>query len=82
MFFPMPSLLNKSNGILGRKKDAIIEQEVQKLLKAGHIREMLYPEWLSSAVLVKNAEDTWCIDFSDLNKATPKDHYPLPRIDQ
>lgn len=23
-----------------------------------------------------------CIDFRDLNKACPKDHYPLPRIDQ
>ncbi|XP_075515468.1 uncharacterized protein LOC142550117 [Primulina tabacum] len=23
-----------------------------------------------------------CVDFRDLNKACPKDHYPLPRIDQ
>ena len=23
-----------------------------------------------------------CLDFSDLNKACPKDNYPLPRIDQ
>lgn len=23
-----------------------------------------------------------CIDFRDLNKACPKDHYPLPRIDR
>ena len=23
-----------------------------------------------------------CVDFTDLNKACPKDYYPLPRIDQ
>ena len=23
-----------------------------------------------------------CVDFTDLNKACPKDIYPLPRIDQ
>ena len=23
-----------------------------------------------------------CIDFTDLNKHCPKDHFPLPRIDQ
>ena len=23
-----------------------------------------------------------CVDFTDLNKACPKDSYPLPRIDQ
>lgn len=41
----------------GAEKDAIIEQEVQRLLKAGYIREILYPEWLSNAILVKKAEN-------------------------
>ena len=33
--------------------------------------------------MVKNANGKWriCVDFTDLNKACPKDSYPLPRID-
>ena len=35
-------------------------------------------------MLVKKEERAWrmCVDFTDLNKACPKDCYPLPRIDQ
>ena len=33
--------------------------------------------------MVKKANGKWrmCVDFTDLNKAYPKDSYPLPRID-
>jgi len=35
-------------------------------------------------VLVKKPNETWrmCIDFTDLNKACPKDSYPLLKIDK
>ena len=51
---------------------------------AGFIREVYYPEWLANVVLVKKANGKWrmCVDFTDLNKACPKDSFPLPRIDQ
>ena len=34
-------------------------------------------------VMVKKANGKWrmCVDFMDLNRACPKDSYPLPRID-
>ena len=34
-------------------------------------------------VIVKKANGKWrmCVDFTDLNKACPKDSYPLPQID-
>ena len=53
----------------------VIEEETQKLLNAGHIREIQYPEWLANVVLVKKANGKWrmCVDFTDLNKACPKD---------
>jgi hypothetical protein len=57
--------------------------EVKRLLSAGVIREVMYPEWLANTVMVKKANGKWrmCIDFTDLNKACPKDEFPLPRID-
>jgi hypothetical protein len=56
---------------------------VKRLLSAGVIREVKYPEWLANTVMVKKANGKWrmCIDFTDLNKACPKDEFSLPRID-
>jgi hypothetical protein len=56
---------------------------VKRLLSAGVIREVTYPEWLANTVIVKKANGKWrmCIDFTDLNKACPKDEFPLPKID-
>ena len=58
--------------------------EVNKLLAANFIHAVYYPNWLANIVLVKKANEKWrmCVDFADLNKAYPKDSFPLPRIDQ
>lgn len=63
---------------------AALKEEVDKLLTSGLIREAQYPTWVSNPVLVKKKSAKWrtCIDFTDLNKACPKDSFPLPRIDQ
>ena len=60
-----------------------IAEEVDKLLKIRFIREVNYPNWVSNVVLVKKANGKWrmCIDFKKLNKACPKDSYPLSKID-
>jgi ribonuclease HI len=59
------------------------QNEVKRLLSANVIREVTYPEWLANIVMVKKANGKWrmCIDFTDLNKACPKDEFSLPRID-
>ena len=38
--------------------------------------------WLANVVLVKKLSGEWriCVDYIDLNKACPKDLYPLPNI--
>jgi len=61
----------------------IIQELMKKLLDADHKREIQYPEWLANMVLVKKANGKWrmCVDFTNLNKACPKDSYPLPSID-
>ena len=64
------------------KRQKAIKEEVGKLLQAGAIREVEYPEWLANIVLLKKANGKWrlCIDFIDVNKACPKDSFPLPHI--
>ena len=61
-----------------------VKEEVTKLKRAGAIQEVFYPEWLANTVVVKKKNGKWrvCVDFTDLNKACPKNHFPLPRIDQ
>jgi hypothetical protein len=54
------------------------------MLHAGFIEEVHHPVWLANPVIVLKANGKlWmCIDYTSLNKACPKDPYPLPRIDQ
>ena len=58
-------------------------EEVFKLLEADFIREVYYLEWLANMVMMKKANKKWrmCIDFTNLNKACPKDSYLILCID-
>ena len=53
-----------------------VKKEVQKMLEAGFIRPCRYVEWISSVVPVQKKDGRWrvCVDFKDLNRATPKDN--------
>jgi hypothetical protein len=56
-----------------------VKKEITKLYEAKFIRQCRYVEWISSVVPVykKNGKMRVCIDFRDLNKATPMDGYPM-----
>ena len=55
-----------------------------RLKQAGAIKEVFYSEWLAKTVVVKKKSGKWrvYVDFTDLNKAYPKDLFPMPKIDQ
>jgi hypothetical protein len=57
-----------------------VKKEVEKMLEAGFIRPCRYAEWISSVIPVQKKDGRWrvCVDFRDLNRATPKDEYPMP----
>ena len=61
-----------------------ISDEVRKLKQVGTINEVFYLEWLANIVVVKKKIGKWrvCVDFIDLNKASSKDPFPMPWIDQ
>jgi hypothetical protein len=68
----------------GEERRLAVSEEVAKLKRAQFIEEIKYPEWLANVVMVKKSNGKWrmCVDFTDLNKACPKDPYPLPSIDR
>ena len=82
--YPSSKPVRQKKRVFAPERDDAIKEEVQKLTTAQFIREVYYPDWLANVVMVKKANDKWrmCVDFTDLNKACPKDSYPLPLIDQ
>jgi hypothetical protein len=62
----------------------ILKEELQKLLNAGFIYPISDSEWVSPLVIVPKKNGKWrvCVDYRALNKATQKDLFPLPFIDQ
>ena len=52
--------------------------------EAGAIREAFFPEWLANIVVVRKKNGKWrvSVDFTNLNRACPKDPFPMPKIDQ
>ena len=69
---------------LSKKHSDAIKEEMNKLKQAGAIKEVFYPEWLANTVVVKKKNGKWqvCVDFTNLNKAYPKDPFSMPQIDQ
>jgi hypothetical protein len=69
---------------MSEEKVEAARAKCQRLLDAGFIREVTYPEWLANVVMVHKKSGKWrmCTDFTDLNKYCPKDDFPLVKIDQ
>jgi len=69
---------------LGEERILVVQTKVEKLQEVRFIRKIQYTTWLASVVLVNKSNDQWrmCMDYTNLNKACPKDAYPLPNIDK
>nr|XP_043638079.1 uncharacterized protein LOC122609083 [Erigeron canadensis] len=72
----------KKRGMSQDRSKAACEQ-VNEMVEAGILREVKYQTWVGNPVMVKKPDGSWrlCVDFKDINKACPKDNYPLPDID-
>jgi hypothetical protein len=81
-----PSVCPKKQRLRKMSKEKIeaAKAEVHRLLEANFIEPITYPTWLANVVMVQKKSGKWrmCIDFTSLNKAYPKDNFPLPRIDK
>ena len=72
--------IRQKKRVFAQERDKAIAKEVRKLQEVKFIQEVYYPDWLANVVMVKKANGKWrmCMDFTNLNKAYPKDSYPLP----
>ena len=52
-------------------------------MDAGFLKVTSYPPWIVNIVPVtkKDGKVRMCVDYRDLNRASPKDDFPLPHID-
>jgi hypothetical protein len=66
------------------ERQNFIREEIKKMLNVDFIWEVHHPWWLANPVVIPKAggKHRMCIDYTSLNKACPKDPFPLPRIDQ
>ena len=62
----------------------MVNEEVKRILENRMIQEVQYLEWLANLVVVSknNGKIRVCISFIDLNKACPKNSFPLLHIDR
>ncbi|KAI9083287.1 hypothetical protein K1719_034819 [Acacia pycnantha] len=68
---------------IGPDRQQALVKHVDELLEAGFIREIQYTTWLSNVVMVLKPNGKWrvCTDYTNLNKACPKDSYLMPNLD-
>ncbi|XP_071686588.1 uncharacterized protein [Rutidosis leptorrhynchoides] len=75
----IPPVCQKKRG-MAPDRTKFLRERVKKLVDAGILREVKYQTWVANPVMVRKPDNSWriCVDFTDINKACPKDNYPLP----
>ena len=68
---------------MSKEVELKMNEEIEKLLKAKFIRPIRYVQWLENIVpmIKKNRKLRLCVDFRDLNVATPTDMYVMFIVD-
>ena len=61
----------------------MVKEDIENHIKAKFLEVVYYPEWLANVVPVskKDGRVKIYVNYRDLNKACPKDDFPLPHID-
>ena len=76
--YPFSKLVWQKTRVFALERDNAIKKEVQKLTVVKFIQGVYYPDWLANVLMVKKANGKWrmYVNFTNLNKAYPKDSYP------
>ncbi|KAM1041827.1 hypothetical protein ACFX2C_030957 [Malus domestica] len=71
--------------MMSKEIEEKVKEEIKRLVKAGFMRPAKYVEWLANIVPVLKAITIavrCCVNYRNINRATPKDEYPMPMVDQ
>jgi len=81
---PRYPLVKQKKRRFALERNKIVSNEKDRLLEMDAIEPCEHPNWLSNVVVVEKKNGKWgvCINFTNLNKACPKDSFPLPKIDK
>nr|GFA34287.1 reverse transcriptase domain-containing protein [Tanacetum cinerariifolium]GFA34326.1 reverse transcriptase domain-containing protein [Tanacetum cinerariifolium] len=79
---PLEKPVSQKKRVFCSEKTRVVTEKVAEWLKAGIVRLVKHPIWISNHVLVKKVDRIWrmCIDYKNINAACPKDYYPMPKI--
>ena len=66
---PDSSPVRQKKRVFTQERDKAVAEEVRKLLEAGFIQEVYYPDWLANVVMVRKNNGKWrmCVDLGRLN---------------
>jgi hypothetical protein len=81
-----PGLRTVKQGMqrFNQEKCRAMGEELSRLLVVGFVKEVHHPDWIANPVPIPQKNGRWrmCVDYTSLNKACPKDPFPLSQIDQ
>ena len=65
--------IQQKQRVFAPKRNKVVVEEMEKLLTAGFMCEVFYPEWLANVVMIKKSNGKWrmCANFMDLNHTCP-----------
>ena len=77
-------LVRQKQRLVNPKIKPLMRKELSKLIEANIIFPIKNSSWVANLVPIrkKSGETRICVDFRDLNKASLKDHHPLPYMEQ
>ncbi|GJU79550.1 hypothetical protein Tco_1281915 [Tanacetum coccineum] len=82
--YPLAGLKVQKKRRLTPNQRKVLKEKVIEWLKAGMIRRVQYPGWITNVMPIQQKDGSWRVhtNFTILNKVCPKDMYPRPKVEE